>query len=479
MTTHPPTDEQVHIRDLFTSTPCPIMVNASAGTGKTTMFEMLEAVAPKSRKIIYLVFNKRNKTEARGKMSPATDVQNFNGLGHGIWSEVIGSRLSLVERKTNNIVTEIIKSSRKHLQRDLWNRYYNTVAGVKIAKDIGYAPIDVDYPEAEPSPLATEEQLISMMEEEPDDLTLALIDKALIASISAAYLGTIDYGDQIYMPTLFNAPFPRYDDVWVDEYQDLNPVNHAMVDRLLAHGARLIGVGDDAQSIYVFRGAVPGSMAKAQVRYSMTLTTLSISFRCPEAVVKAAQWRVPHFRWIKPGGHVERLDKLDPSHIPDNAAIICRNNAPLFKLGMQLLGSGRAISIAGSDIGPRLIGIMRKLGDEEDPRPKVLAAIEDWRQERLSKESTTANDLADCMTIFANYGTNLAQAITYAEDLFAEQGPLRLLTGHKSKGLEYDNVYMLDPFLIRKDDQDQNLRYVMQTRSASHLYEVDSDQIKW
>ncbi|MCL5460465.1 ATP-binding domain-containing protein, partial [Loigolactobacillus coryniformis] len=48
-------------------------------------------------------------------------------------------------------------------------------------------------------------------------------------------------------------------------------------------------------------------------------------------------------------------------------------------------------------------------------------------------------------------------------------GPIQLMTGHKSKGLEFDNVFILDKQLLREEGQDKNLLYVMQTRAKETL----------
>lgn len=465
-----PTDEQTHILDLVRTTDDNLMLNALAGCGKTSTLELIER-ATKVKPILYLVFNKRNKEEAEGKMLSTTTVRTFNGIGHRIWDAACNG-VTLNPKKSNEILRQIISEAPKPAQQELWASYWQVIGGVAMAKAIGYVP-DSKFPNAKR--LATRTELSHHLEEEPDDLTLDLIDAVLLASIKASYAGSIDYNDQIYMPALFGGTFPKFPLVFVDEYQDLNPVNHAMLNKLVRH--RLVGVGDPWQNIYGFRGAKQGGMQEAKAKFSMTSCDLSVSFRCPKAVVESARWRVPHFKWIKPGGHVEHLNRLDVNDLSDNAAIICRNNAPLFKLGMQLLSAGRPVTVAGSDIGPRLVGIMRKLGDEDASRNEVLTAIEAWRVDKLAKESTTANDLADCMRVFAGFGSTLSKAIAVAEHLFAQRGGLQLLTGHKAKGLEYDTVYLLDPWLIREDEQDLNLRYVMQTRSASHLYEVDSRSI--
>lgn len=176
---------------------------------------------------------------------------------------------------------------------------------------------------------------------------------------------------------------------------------------------------------------------------------------------------------------MEALKELEPDTIPDGAAILCRNNAPLFRCALHLLGAKRGVTVAGSDVGPKIIAIMKKLGPDNTTQAAVKGLIEDWRAERISKESTTANDIADCMNVFASFGNTLGQAMSYAEHLFHQRGSIRLMTGHKAKGLEFDTVYHLDPGLCRDDEQDRNLRYVIQTRSRNAYYEIDSHNINW
>ena len=103
----------------------------------------------------------------------------------------------------------------------------------------------------------------------------------------------------------------------MDENQDLSPVNHEMIRRLVGD-RRLIGVGDPNQNIYGFRGAQSNGMGKAVVEYKMTEMDLSISFRCPEAIVRNAWWHVPRFKWLKTGGCVELLANLNNSDIADS-----------------------------------------------------------------------------------------------------------------------------------------------------------------
>jgi DNA helicase-2/ATP-dependent DNA helicase PcrA len=55
-------------------------------------------------------------------------------------------------------------------------------------------------------------------------------------------------------PDLARAIATQYDEVLIDEGQDLNPLQWKIIDALVPH-TRIFMVGDDGQSIYAFRGA--------------------------------------------------------------------------------------------------------------------------------------------------------------------------------------------------------------------------------
>lgn len=470
-----PTDEQVAILDAATKSDDNLMVNALAGTGKTSTIMLVER-AVKTKPVLYLVFNTRNAKEAEKKMLSTTTVRTANGMGHRVWGKTIGKNLSLDPKKCQDILRNMIKSVKdKNTVNQMWTVYWDVIQGVAMAKALGYKPPHVM--EQIPS-LCEQGTLHAALDERPDDLVSDLIDAVLHKSILTAYEGLIDYNDQIYMPAVFGGIFPQFPLVMVDEYQDMNPANHRLIERLCKK-SRLMGVGDPYQSIYAFRGAKTDGMQVAQAQYKMRSLPLSISFRCPQAIVEAARWRVPHFNWIKPGGYVEELQRLPAASISDGCTFLCRNNAPLFRVAMQLLTIGRSVSVAGSDIGPRIIGIMRKLGSDDYPRSRVLEAIAEWQADREAKESKTAADLADCMRVFARHGNTLSSAISYAEHLFKQEGTIRLSTGHKAKGMEWDTVYHLDPWLCGEDEQDLNLKYVIQTRAMQSAYEIDAARIEW
>src|SRR5882757_1327261 len=258
--THANTDEQSDILAAAKTSRSNLMISALAGTGKTSTLELLERAVPRGP-ILYLVFNKKNADDASKRMLSTTTVRTFNAIGHRIWST--GRSLRLDPRKSNAILREIIDNAPKDHRDTLWGCYHEVLSGVGLAKALGYIPGDL-YPNAKR--LITRSQFHRLLEELPDDLTADLIDTVLQRSIKQSYEGLIDYNDQIYMPALFGGAYPQFPLVLVDEYQDLSPVNHALLRKLVR--GRLIGVGDPWQNIYGFRGAKANGMTSAIVTYS-------------------------------------------------------------------------------------------------------------------------------------------------------------------------------------------------------------------
>ncbi len=89
----------------------------------------------------------------------------------------------------------------------------------------------------------------------------------------------------------------RFDFVLVDEYQDTNYAQHAIVWQLTQHKRKVCVVGDDAQSIYSFRGANIDNILTFQKLYSgARLFKLERNYRSTQNIVKAANSVIKHNR---------------------------------------------------------------------------------------------------------------------------------------------------------------------------------------
>lgn len=89
----------------------------------------------------------------------------------------------------------------------------------------------------------------------------------------------------------------RFRYVLVDEYQDTNRVQHEVVKLLTEQHHRVCVVGDDAQSIYSFRGAVIDNILDFQKLYPETrLFKLEQNYRSTQTIVGAANSLIDHNR---------------------------------------------------------------------------------------------------------------------------------------------------------------------------------------
>lgn len=469
-----PTVEQESILSAARESRDNLLISALAGAAKTTTLKMIAEALP-SQPILLVVFNRRIAEEAERKLPGHVRVATMNSIGHRVWAAATGKRLTLDTKKSYTILQGLSAGLDRKQRFDF--EFAETLALLRTAKQAGYIPRgSFDQTKR----IISDEEFFSSLDEEPTNTQTDILHQSLVLSIKQSYAGSIDYDDQIYMPSLFGGTFPQFPLTLVDEAQDLSILNHTMLEKLVRQ-SRLIAVGDHFQSIYAFRGAHSRSMSFIRNKFNCKEMTLSVSFRCPRAVVRNAHWRAPTMQWVDDAqeGQVEHLSHWSAADIPEGAAILCRNNAPLFALAMRLLRAGRGCTLAGTDIGPALIKILKKLGEDSDPQEKVLKAIDRWEAERLerSRAKASVKDKSDCLRVFAGFGSTLTQAAAYAEHLFQSRGTISLLSGHKAKGLEWDVVYHLDPWRIPSQyatteedlEQERNIRYVIETRAKQTL----------
>jgi superfamily I DNA/RNA helicase len=136
------------------------------------------------------------------------------------------------------------------------------------------------------------------------------------------------------------------------------------------------------------------------------------------------------------------------------------------------------------DIGAGLVRTLRKLGPLDLHGVALTTAIYDWteRELRTARRSTGAiYDRQECLYALCEGRSSLGDAIANAEDLFRREGPIQLLSGHKSKGLEWPVVFHLDPWRIPSKfaragevlEQELNVKYVIETRFKERLVLVN------
>lgn len=107
----------------------------------------------------------------------------------------------------------------------------------------------------------------------------------------------IDYDDQIYLvlqlleqrPNIRALLQERYHTLFIDEFQDTNPMQSQLVDMIVGKNQNLIVVGDDDQSIYGFRGATLANILSFKDRYpNAKQVALTKNYRSGQAILDAA-----------------------------------------------------------------------------------------------------------------------------------------------------------------------------------------------
>ena len=195
-----------------------------------------------------------------------------------------------------------------------------------------------------------------------------------------------------------------------------------------------------------------------------------------------------------PEGSVKALATYDPASFSSNDAILCRNVAPLVSFAFSLIQRDIGCRILGREIGASLVTLIKKTKTED--LDELISKLDKLRQREITKALANFNDSAvqsiedkyDCLNLFISASDSVADCIRRIETLFDDKkrGLLTLATVHKSKGLEWETVFILDRGLMPSrfaktpsaKQQETNLQYVATTRAKLNLIYINSGNWK-
>ena len=456
------TRQQIDFVGAATPLTHPIMLEAVAGSGKS--FTLLDFM--------------QNAPGARWT------IATMNSIGHRAWARKTGRRLAVSKDKNYSVVCDETLGIPSRLRGDILRL-------MAICKNAGILPKEFESsnrPLVENTPDLLEDAAFMYGTEFSDEI-YACTMKALKLSITMAFAGKIDFDDQLYMSVCFKAPFEKYNIVVVDEAQDLSGIQHVMCEKLLLPNGVIYGAGDRNQAIYAFRGALSSSIPTMIQNFGMDPMPLTVSFRCPKAVVRSAKTEVPYIESAAnaPEGDVIYHDELPLAKIP--GCVICRNTAPLLSVALKLIGAGIGATVLGRDIGKTLERYVKKLFPEPVPITRFreelhLHTLAEIQKRPSREESLKDRESALIAVSYAAKDSDQVQRVL-ARLYAAESASVVLSTIHKAKGLEWDEVLFLDRHLIpscyaEQDwqlQQESNLVYVGKTRAKKILHFVDSKKI--
>ena len=445
-----------------------LLVQAVAGSGKTTT--IIAGMAYAHGSSLFLAFNKSIAEEIRSR-GPEGEVKTLNALGHSFW-RANQPRAQLDMYKSQNILKNMLDS-------DLNKDYGYTLSRVLGAMKNNCMGLDG------PVDIFDVEDLIDAMEFDiPAEMIQFFAEKLCLAlSISQSMMDVFDFDDQLYMPLYCGWKFPVFSNVFVDECQDLSPIQHRMLGELYHLGARIVAVGDRHQAIYAFRGAMANSMDLLKGQFNMSELPLSVSYRCPLSVIREAQLLCPTIlpRDGAPEGSVSKLE-FDPNLFPSRQLVISRNNAPLFRAVLRHVRAKEPCRVLSNAL-ESFSGFIR--GFKVKQSSALMAKMENWYRIEVAaaKKKGFLGKLAGLEDRYLTIKL-LCEEFPTVEEILAllkrlgqgNTGPI-FSTIHKAKGMEADSVHIIRPDLLpspwAKSEiqlaQENNLKYVAVTRAKNEL----------
>jgi len=487
-----------------------LIIIAVAGAGKTTTIVEAYKLIPQTKQVIFVAFNRDIVTALKSRVANAVTM---NSLGYNVLRRFLGSKYSLqVEADKTMKVIKRVFSENIPDEKEAWKEFSIYASGVKklvgLAKAHGIVPRGV---EGTGLMLDTEQNWADLIEKydvefEREGKPEAGIDwarKILTRSIQAAREDLfVDFDDQLYLPVIWQATFTPYDVIFVDEAQDVNPIQRAMLKMALRPGGRLIAVGDPHQAIYGFRGADTEAIQHIKDEFSAKELPLSVSYRCPKLVVAEAKQYVEMIESseVAPDGKVETLPNHWPDLFTNDDAVICRNTAPLIDQAYRFIRQGKACRVLGREIGAGLVNMINKVRgkrvtnlDQLEDKLEQYAEREKARLMAKGKEDQAGAlmDKLETINIFIEQlpedDRTIDRLIANIEGMFTDnnKGLLTLCTIHKAKGQEWNKVFLLDRHLMPskyarqkwQQEQEANCAYVAVTRAKQELYFIESK--KW
>ncbi len=277
----------------------PIMIVAGAGSGKTkvltTRIAHLLANGVDAFNILALTFTNKAAKEMKERVEKILGDNNarnlYIGTFHSVFARILrgeAQRLGYPRDFTiydtddaKSVVKTVINELNLDDKHYKPNVVYNRISSAKNAL-VGPAEYATDY-------AIQQEDMRS--------------NRPAIAQIFDAYAkrcfknGAMDFDDLLIKMYELLKNFPeslhkfqhKFKYILIDEYQDTNPAQYEIIKLLGAAHENVCVVGDDAQSIYSFRGATIENILQFQKDYDdVKVVKLEQNYRSTQSILNAA-----------------------------------------------------------------------------------------------------------------------------------------------------------------------------------------------
>lgn len=508
------TNEQIKIINYAVKTKKNILVEARAGSGKTTTIAKIFSLLPEDLKCIFISFNVHNKEELERKLSDCDKkkrIATSYSIGYNsILGFLRGTKPVIEENKyvsfIEKYVNMLIKNSLIHLNsndeviliKDKNEKNYGNVLDfkTKLKKLINLYRLYLCG-----NNLSSFQSICKTHGLDVDKFTFGLISSIVNSSVKNFNdkndeVKIIDYVDMIYFPLVLNLKFHKYDVVITDEFQDYSIAQYEIARRSRKSDGKFVTVGDPFQSLYQFNGADPHVYEKIKNEKNTISLKLTYTFRCAKKIVEEAKIFVSDIKAMENAseGKVEFKSVLEAKY---GDWVLCRYNFPLFKLFFDYHKKGINSCIKGKDYNLLIQDVISfyknksfSIHDMMDSLNKELKHI--YREIKNKDENPEENALflekREIINGIKYLNENSVIDFNDINETFRKMNLMFkehdqnqcvvLSTVHKSKGLENDVIYYIvhryeienGKFVLNKTKQDFNINYVAITRAKKELY---------
>jgi superfamily I DNA/RNA helicase len=471
-----PTDEQVAIRDGF-RTGQNLVINAGAGTGKTASLRLLaDEAKPKGQNGIYLAFNKPIAEEAQRRFAGTPVVsRTIHSLAYAEFGAPRQHRMnaSKWQRWTDKADVLSINRQGKFSLRGLNDGgSVGAVSAQQLVKLVESAvsgfchsadtEFQVSHIAFDPAFRLTEEGKRQL-----GDYVLGYAKSYWNDVVALDGKLKFSHDHYLKMYALSNPELP-YDFILLDEAQDTDPLMIGLIES--QKNAQVVVVGDRAQAIYGWRGAISAMDAFGGTGYD-----LSQSFRFGDAIADYANRFLALLGDFRLSGmpglpsSVFRATKRQPE------AILTRTNMGALVELAKAQQQGHSTAIGGRHVPQELRKLAvaaKELHDKGKTNHADLSMFGSWKQVQNHVEEEADAELGKLVSLIDDYGPD---AVVRSIDNCVEAGQARTIvsTAHAAKGLEWFQVTVADDFRAPRGDtvsvEEVMLSYVAVTRAQRHL----------
>jgi len=265
------------------------------------------------------------------------------------------------------------------------------------------------------------------------------------------------------------VPFTISDEPFNDKVYslDVRPYHMYIADGLITHN-----------SIMGFSGADCYSMERIKKATNAVVLPLSICYRCPDSHLDLARNIVSS---IENGsnrkGKVINITKKEMlGLVEEGDVVISRYNSSLITCALELVATGKKVNMNKTDTN-YVCSVIRSLYGSN-----IRLALDKWKASQLKKSSIIqeVEDTYQCILacLKLNPTSSKDELVDIIKHMKSRKGII-MSSIHKSKGLEFDNVYALNvdkmPSKGQKTwqlEQEIYLKYVALTRAKENLYLV-------